>query len=182
LQERRPSTSAPAVSGRVPRCCRRRWSFQLGSRVCPNTSRTAWAAASIHEHAHQAVLRRRRILTGRAGRPLRPAAPCAPAGPCAPAAPDGPAGPAGPAGPCAPFGPLMFQERILRPQWMMFRSPDVALFPSVGGSMHTVITPLCTPGFTLPLADASEATVPNATTTRAAGRLRRKHRVHRPQR
>jgi hypothetical protein len=59
----------------------------------------------------------------------------------------------------------MFQESILRPQWMMFRSPDVALFPFVGGSMHTVITPLWTPGLSLPPADASEATVPNASTT-----------------
>jgi hypothetical protein len=59
----------------------------------------------------------------------------------------------------------MFQDSLLRPQWMMFKSPDVALFPFVGGSMHTVITPLWTPGLRLPLADASEATVPNASTT-----------------
>jgi hypothetical protein len=34
--------------------------------------------------------------------------------------------------------------------------------------MHTVITPLWTPGLKLALADAREATVPNATTTPAA--------------
>jgi hypothetical protein len=49
----------------------------------------------------------------------------------------------------------------------MFRSPDVAGFPFVGGSTHTVITPLWMPGVTLPLADASATMVPNATTAPA---------------
>src|SRR4051812_9169164 len=43
----------------------------------------------------------------------------------------------------------------------MFRSPDVARFPFVGPSTHTVITPLWTPGLSLPPAEASEATTTN---------------------
>jgi hypothetical protein len=58
----------------------------------------------------------------------------------------------------------MFQLSVLRPQWTTFRSPEVARFPFVGGSMQTVMTPPWMPGLTLPLADASETTVPATTT------------------
>jgi hypothetical protein len=57
----------------------------------------------------------------------------------------------------------MFQVSVLFPQCTMLRSPDVAGFPFVAGSMQTVMTPLWMPGDTLPLADAREAIVPNAT-------------------
>ncbi len=67
----------------------------------------------------------------------------------------------------------MFQEILRAPgslkQENMFRSPDVALLPSVGGSTQAVMTPLRTPGgLAALLAPAIVATVANKTTTAAA--------------
>jgi hypothetical protein len=66
----------------------------------------------------------------------------------------------------------MFHESLLAPfrQTNRFRSPDVARLPFVGGSMHTVMTPWCTParGVTVLLADAIDAAATQAINTATA--------------
>ena len=65
----------------------------------------------------------------------------------------------------------MFQETFLAPfkQATKFRSPDVALFPFVGGSTQAVMTPLWMPGLWVVLpAPAIAVTAANETTTAAA--------------
>ena len=49
----------------------------------------------------------------------------------------------------------------------MFRSPDVALLPFVGGSTHAVTTPLLTRGVAVVLAPAIAATTVNTNTAAA---------------
>src|SRR5262249_4355903 len=99
--------------------------------------------------------------------PFAPVAPVAPVAPLAPWPPCAPRGPAGPAGPAGPFGPRMFHETFLAPfrHTKKFRSPDVALFPFVGGSTQAVMTPLWMPGLSALSAAAIAATAANKPTT-----------------
>jgi hypothetical protein len=64
----------------------------------------------------------------------------------------------------------MFHEILLAPfaQTSRLRSPDVARLPFVGGSMHTVMTPLWIPGVATLSAEATDATPTHETATAAS--------------